>query len=91
MSPTVGSDHSGAKLVRGAEAPRADEVIAAYVTHSPQPRLVTISRPVFGHLPRTRSNRTIQWGDELHRLVPVIGCGRYDPEALDDPACPDGC
>ncbi len=40
-------DQRRAKLVRRAEAPRADEVIATYVTHSrPQPRLVTISRLV---------------------------------------------
>ena len=59
------------QLVRGTEAPRADEVIAAYVTHSRrQPRLVTISRAVFGDPPRTRSNRTIS-GATNCRFVPM--------------------
>ena len=30
-----------------------------------------VSRPVFSNPPRKHSNRTIQWGDELHRFVQV--------------------
>ena len=45
------------QLDRGAEVSRADEVIAAYVTHSRRQSRFVTSRAVFGDPPRTRSNR----------------------------------
>jgi hypothetical protein len=37
----------------------------------PKDRPVAISRAVSSNPPRTRSKRTLQWGDELHRFVPL--------------------
>ena len=49
---------------------RVSDAMAAFGRHS---RRIDSSpgRPVFSNPPRTRSNHTIQRGDELHQFVPV--------------------
>jgi hypothetical protein len=71
-APALGSDRSRAKLARGAEAPRADEVIAADVTHSrPEPRLVTISREVFTDSRKILAAGLLLLTDALPMLRPL--------------------